>query len=330
MALAESPDRADAPDDFVAEQFAHQFFLGLVAGRQHDQVGWYRFAAVHLGAGGGEGFDIGKLPERNLAFHDQVGATDIEVIAAAARQIFELPAGIALAEVELESDAREPFEQFLVELFRLLGHHGVALARQRQRHRGRNQIVVVERSLVVGRVDKLGRWFDRDDQGRTALHDRHFSAARIEVLRDVVTAVAGADHDRALAFPVLAIVILARVHDLAGEIFQAGNLRQIRYAADAGREHHMPRTHGPPDAGAAQRHGPAAFVLVVTAALEFGPGPEVQLHGLDIGLEPVGELVLGDVGRPVRREQHVGQVVDLHLVVQRQRMIALAPVVADA
>ena len=120
----------------------------------------YRLAALHLGAGGGEGLDVGKLLERDLALHDQVGAADIEIIAAAACEIFELPAGIALAEVELESDAREPLQQFLVELFCLLGHHGVAFARQRQRHRGRDQIVVIERSLIIRRVDQLGRWLD--------------------------------------------------------------------------------------------------------------------------------------------------------------------------
>ena len=51
---------------------------------------------------------------------------------------------------------------------------------------------------------------------------------------------------------------------------------------------------------------------------------------LGIGLEPVRELVLRDVDRQVRRERQVGQVVDVHLVVQRQRVVALAPVVADA
>ena len=81
--------------------------------------------------------------------------------------------------------------------------------------------------------------------------------------------------------------------------------------------------------GPAQHHGPALLLLVVAAALEFRRSPEVQLHAFDIGFEPVGELVLGNVGRPVRRKQHVGQVVDLHLIVQRQRVIALAPVVAD-
>ena len=76
--------------------------------------------------------------------------------------------------------------------------------------------------------------------------------------------------------------------------------------------------------------GPALSRLVVRAALEFRAGPVVELHRLHIGLEPVGELVLRDVGRPVRRKRHVGQVIDLHLVVQRQRVVALAPVVADA
>ena len=135
---------------------------------------------------------------------------------------------------------------------------------------------------------------------------------------------------RALALPFLAVAVLAGMHHRAGKILQAGNIRQARDAADAGRQHDVARMHGALAAvGAAQRHGPAAGLLVVAAALELGLGPEVQLHAVDIGFEPVGELVLRDVGRPVRRKQHVGQVIDLHLVVQRQRVVALAPVVAD-
>ena len=79
-----------------------------------------------------------------------------------------------------------------------------------------------------------------------------------------------------------------------------------------------------------KRDGPALLFLVVAAAQEFRAGPVVELHALDVGLEPVGELVLRNVGRPVRRERHVRQVIDLHLIVQRQRVVAVAPVVADA
>ena len=118
--VAEAPDRADALGDVVAEQFPHQIFLPLVAGRQHDQVGGNGLAVLHLRALGDEAFDVGKLLQRDLALDDQVGAADVEIIAAAAGEIFELPAGAVLAEIELEADALQAVEQLLVELLRLL------------------------------------------------------------------------------------------------------------------------------------------------------------------------------------------------------------------
>jgi len=39
LSLAESPDRPNPLSDLLAEQFAHQIFLALVAGCQHDQIG---------------------------------------------------------------------------------------------------------------------------------------------------------------------------------------------------------------------------------------------------------------------------------------------------
>src|SRR3712207_7413039 len=50
---------------------------------------------------------------------------------------------------------------------------------------------------------------------------------------------------------------------------------------------------------------------------------------LGVDLEPVGQHVLWDEHRPGPREGHVGQVVDARLVVQRQRVVAAAPAVAD-
>src|ERR1700681_3862764 len=90
LILAEAPDRADALGDLVAEQFAHQMLLALVAGRQHDQVGGNRLATAHSRAFGNKAVDVGKLREANLARNDKVGAADIEIIAAAAGEIFEL------------------------------------------------------------------------------------------------------------------------------------------------------------------------------------------------------------------------------------------------
>src|SRR6266481_964547 len=105
LGLAKPPDRPDAIDDLVTEQFPNQFFLAFVSGRQHDQIGGKRLAALHPRAVGDKTFDIGKLLQGDLAFDDQIGAADIEIIAAAAGEIFELPAGVAVAEVELEASA---------------------------------------------------------------------------------------------------------------------------------------------------------------------------------------------------------------------------------
>ncbi len=153
----------------------------------------------------------------------------------------------------------------------------------------------------------------------------------MQVLRDIVAAVAGADHQRLFAFPFLAVVISAGMQDRTGEVFQAGNIGHTRNPADAGGQHDMARMHRALAAvGPAQRHGPAFFLFIIAATLELGTGPVVELHTFDIGLEPVGQFVLGNVGRPVRWKRHVGKVIDLHLVMQRQRMVAIAPVVADA
>jgi hypothetical protein len=81
--------------------------------------------------------------------------------------------------------------------------------------------------------------------------------------------------------------------------------------------------------GAPDSRHPGLRRLVVFGALKRGPGPEIDLHALDIGFEPVGDLVLGDVIRPVRRERHVAEVIDRRLVVQLEAVIAQPPVVAD-
>ena len=52
LPFAETPDWADAVGYLVPEQFSHQVLLALVAGRQHDQVGGKRLAALHPDAFG--------------------------------------------------------------------------------------------------------------------------------------------------------------------------------------------------------------------------------------------------------------------------------------
>ena len=128
-----------------------------------------------------------------------------------------------------------------------------------------------------------------------------------------------------------AFLKVAGMHDGAGEFGEAGQIRRIRNAAHAGREDQMARVHDALAAvGAAQRDVPLPALVVVAAADKRGAGPEIQLQRLDIRFEPVRQLVLRDIDRQGRRERHIGQVIDVHFVVQRQRMVALAPVVADA
>src|SRR3979490_2295425 len=111
-----------------------------------------------------------------------------------------------------------------------------------------------------------------------------------------LAAVAGADHQRLFAPPFLTVAVLAGMQNRAGEVFQAGNIRQTWNAADAGGHHDVSRMHFAPAAvGPAQRHGPAFLFFIVAAALELGTGPVVKLHAFDKGLEPVGELVLWNI-----------------------------------
>src|SRR6266850_8217707 len=107
-------------------------FLALVAGRQHDQVGGKRLAAAHPRSPGDELRDIGKLHQTNLAFGNQIGTADIEIIAAAAGEVLELPARSVFAEIELESPPRQPLEKFAVQLLALFAQQDVTLPHQRK------------------------------------------------------------------------------------------------------------------------------------------------------------------------------------------------------
>ena len=55
----------------------------------------------------------------------------------------------------------------------------------------------------------------------------------MQVLRNIVPAIARTDDKDILTFPRVTVVILAGVQDLAGEIAQCGNVREIRNAANA-------------------------------------------------------------------------------------------------
>ena len=104
--------------------------------------------------------------------------------------------------------------------------------------------------------------------------------------------------------------------------------REVRLAGHAGGEHQLLRAQHERLALALDLDGPLAGLLVVRRGLRLGARPVVELHHLGVGLEPVGDLVLGGEHRPVLGELDVGQVVVPDRVVQAQRLVAAAPLVA--
>jgi hypothetical protein len=82
-------------------------------------------------------------------------------------------------------------------------------------------------------------------------------ATRVQFLRGVVAAGAGAEHQRLAAFPLRSVFKRSRMHLGAGKVPQARQIGRDRNAADAGGENQMVRMHDAFAAvGAAQRDAP--------------------------------------------------------------------------
>src|SRR3569833_2950635 len=84
--------------------------------------------------------------------------------------------------------------------------------------RGGEQVAVLERdALLVDGVDALSLG-QADDVGLAALDDADVGADRVEFLRDVVAAGAGAEHQRLSALPRFWMVERSGMRDSAGEV----------------------------------------------------------------------------------------------------------------
>ena len=114
----------------------------------------------------------------------------------------------------------------------------------------------------------------------------------VQVLRHVVAAIAGAEHQRLLAAPGGAVTKAVRVHDVAGEIGEAGQVGDAGDAVGAVGEDDVARVHGPLGAGAAQFDRPGLGGGVVGAALD-----ELE-HIVDSHLQPR----LQSLGRHVKEK----------------------------
>ena len=217
---------------------------------------------------------------------------------------------------------------------RLIRQDAVGLLHHPERHRHIDEVAVLERRAlaVVDAVIELRSRLYIDDQRRTPLDDGDESAAAVQVLSDVVRAGAGAEDIDGPALPFRAAGELARMDDRAAKAIQGRDLGNVRSPAHAGRHDDVPGMQRAMDAVGhihVEFGRPALLGGVPRRALEARAGPEVDLHGLDIGFEPVRDLVLGDVFGPSLGEGQVGKVIGVLLVVKLQPVIALAPIVAD-
>jgi hypothetical protein len=169
-----------------------------------------------------ETVDVTGLQQPDLPVRDEVGATDVDVVAPAFAQVHHVEPGSVRAGRRLETHGVEPVQQVLVQLGGSLGEPLIGLLEHRVRDRRRDQVDIVDRrALGVDRVDQRPARDEAHDARGAVLDDRDLlGAVAVQVLRDVVAAVPGADHQGLLARVLEAGGEPARVHDGAGEVVE--------------------------------------------------------------------------------------------------------------
>src|SRR6185437_8277075 len=110
---------------------------------------------------------------------------------------------------------------------------------------------------------------------------------------------------------------------VAAELLAAGKLGDAWQARRSQRQHQLPGPERDLRAVAVDDDGPS--VALPDGGLTGRRAPVVELHDLRVHLEPVADLVLRREHRPVRRERKIRQMVVPDWVVQRERLVALAP-----
>jgi len=117
---------------------------------------------------------------------------------------------------------------------------------------------------------------------------------------------------------------------LAGKGFRTRIDRHVGHTGHAGGEDQLRGLERHRFAVAQHLDRPAALGFVEAGLHAFGFRPVVQLHDLGVHLQPVTDLVFRREDRPVLREGQVGHVVVPDRVMQAQRLVATAPLVAGA
>src|SRR3546814_19163852 len=140
-------------------------------------------AGLHDGAPRNNTIDGGVTDQSDAAVDDHLRAAGVEIIAAAAALIHDLPAGTSLAEGRAEALPLQALQHFPVRDAVLLRHHLMRAAIDRKGRGYGEQVLVLERDILV--VEGIGRlrFLQAHDERRAALDQRHRRGARAETGR---------------------------------------------------------------------------------------------------------------------------------------------------
>jgi hypothetical protein len=209
----------------------------------------------------------------------------------------------------------------------------VEFREQRERHRVGDEVGILDGWSVfcINRIRTGGARLDADHAGRRTLKHGDVGADVAQILRDIVRAASRADDENTRARGRDASLVILRVNQLALERFGTGDRGPVGHAEDSGGLHDVARMElGDRAVGTGEPHGPASLVVVVGGVDELRLEPDVETEHLRVGLEPIRHLVLGQVGRPRSGKGKIRKMIRPDLVVQQQRLVAIAPVVAHA
>ena len=156
----------------------------------------------------------------------------------------------------------------------------------------------VQRAILgEERADQRGGEVAADDVRLRALHHRHRrSAAKREVLRDVYRAVPSPHDDSVLSGEGAATREGGRVKCASMEAFRVGEDGDGGPTDGACRKDDVRGVdcHGIPEVAAEKSHGPPACGRVVRRrSFHLGAGPDDEVLGGSIALEPICEFVAG-------------------------------------
>ncbi|MPL79701.1 hypothetical protein SDC9_25585 [bioreactor metagenome] len=331
---AEAPDLTHLVRHLLADEVGGPAVHRAVAGGHDHEI------RIEMGAVGQH--HAGFVEARGLALHqldravdDELAGAHVDVIARPAAQVFHEQARAVIAPVEIEARLLEPGVELRIALAHLVVKRDLELVHDLVGQRGKDHVGLFRGhpgghglfGIKRAKPD-LHQAVRANDMGRGALHHGDVGIRLPKRGADVMRRVVGTDHHHLLPGPVVGALVLRAVLDLAAEALHPREGGHVRLARHAGGKHQLRGAERHLLAVAVHLDLPGAACRVKARLLHLGARPVIQLHHLGVHLEPVADLVLGGEDRPVVGELDVGQMVVPDRVMQAERLVARAPLVA--